>query len=55
MIRCFMDATIDPDSKCAYCCIYCNETFCEYRCIRSKVCKTEKAIIESDCPDAYEE
>ncbi len=33
MIKCLMDVTVPEDSKCAKCCIYCNEKeTCECRC-----------------------
>ncbi len=54
MIRCFMDALIDKDSKCAKCCIYCEEE-CEYRCELSKQCSCEADVINKDCVHAYEE
>ena len=54
MIRCFMDVTIDPESKCTKCCIYCKEK-CDYRCELSKECKTEEDVINRHCVDAYEE
>lgn len=53
MISCFLDPAIPLDSKCSYCCIYCNEDNCDYRCDKSIECKTEERVIESDCPHAY--
>lgn len=54
MIRCFMDGAIDPESKCAKCCIYCEEK-CEFRCELSKECKTEDDVFNKDCVNAYGE
>ena len=54
MIRCFMDATIDSNSECAYCCIHCKKE-CDCRCEVSKQCKTEDEILASGCCNAYEE
>lgn len=53
MIRCLLDPSIGEDSKCFYCCIYCNEENCEYRCELIKTHDTEEKIVEN-CVDAYE-
>lgn len=49
-----MDVLIDETSKCAKCCIYCEEK-CEYRCELSKECKTENDVFEKDCADAFDD
>ena len=49
-----MDVAIDPESKCAKCCIYCEEE-CEYRCKLAAECKNEEDVIAADCVNAYEE
>ena len=54
MIRCFMDGVINQESKCAKCCIYCEDK-CDYRCELSKECKTEDDVFNKDCVHAYEE
>ena len=32
MYKCDMDPSVPDESKCAWCCVYCKETDCEYRC-----------------------
>ena len=54
MIRCFMDPLVPQESKCAKCCIYCEEE-CECRCELAVECETEKKVIEVDCCHAYDE
>lgn len=51
MIRCTMDMTVPEDSKCAKCCIYCDEKEqCEYCCPNLIKWKTEEEI-ESNCDE----
>lgn len=45
MLNCFYDAMISEDSKCAKCCIYCDEKdVCELKCYGIDVWKTEAEI-----------
>lgn len=56
MIRCTMDTSVPEDSKCAYCCIYCNEkNYCDYVCKIVRESNTELDVLERDCNFAYEE
>lgn len=53
MLRCLIDISISENSKCAKCCIYCNEKeTCEYRCVGSDRWKTEDDIAEN-CKNNY--
>lgn len=48
MIRCLIDISVPENSKCAKCCIYCNEKeTCENRCIGIDEWKTENNIVEN--------
>ena len=56
MIRCFFDPSVvleDEDSKCAKCCIHCDDKDCEERCAFASVRKTEDRIL-ADCIFAEE-
>ena len=54
MIRCTMDMSVEENSKCAWCCIYCNEKeYCDYLCNIVKESNTELDILEKDCIHAY--
>lgn len=54
MIKCLMDISIPEDSKCAKCCIYCEEKdACEYKCHAIDEWKTEKEI-EDNCRQCCE-
>ena len=46
-VKCTMDSALD-DSRCAWCCIYCNKQNCEYRCEASEG-KSEENILNQDC------
>lgn len=52
MIRCLVD-NVPEDSKCARCCIYCNEE-CECRCGLASECISEESVFEADCPNAFD-
>lgn len=46
-IKCTKDLTASEDSKCANCCIYCDETeTCDYRCMDAGRWKTKAAILK---------
>lgn len=47
-IRCVMDI-VPEDSKCYWCCIYCKEENCEWRCELSMKCKTTDDVWKADC------
>lgn len=48
MLRCLIDISVPENSKCAKCCIYCNEKeTCENRCIGIDEWKTESNISEN--------
>ena len=51
MIKCLLDLSVPKDSKCANCCVYCDEQDCEYRCPKAK---DEESIL-SNCDFAEEE
>ena len=54
MLRGLIDISISENSKCAKCCIYCNEKeTCEYRCVGSDRWKTEDDIAEN-CTECIE-
>lgn len=45
MLRCLMDISVPEDSKCAKCCLYCEErNVCEYKCCGIDEWKTEEEI-----------
>lgn len=52
MIRCTLDCAVPQDSKCAYCCRYCDDKECECRCPNSE--KWNKDEIMERCPCAEE-
>lgn len=52
-IRCFKDSAIPEDSKCAKCCLYCDEKeLCEYKCNGIDLWRTELEIGDN-CSYAY--
>lgn len=54
MLNCLMDVLVPEDSKCAKCCIYCDEKdSCEYRCVGLEEWKTEAEIAKNciECED----
>lgn len=56
MIKCYLDPSVPQDSKCAYCCLYCDEKEdCNYYCSLAKGCKTEEEVIKKDCVHAFME
>lgn len=52
-IRCLMDATLSTKSNCYYCCKYCKEPKCDYRCLTSCDYKKDEDIL-ANCNDAAE-
>ena len=44
MIKCSLDPSIEEESKCAWCCIHCDEKDCENRCEGSKIWDEEEII-----------
>lgn len=55
MLRCLMDMAIPEDSKCAKCCLHCNEKeTCEHRCYGVDLWITEDVIVKN-CDLCYEE
>jgi len=56
MIKCLMDVTVPQDSKCAKCCIYCDEkSHCESVCEMGAVEGRDENFIACKCINAYEE
>lgn len=56
MIKCLMDMTLPEDSKCSYCCYYCDEKeTCDYSCPKVKEPIANEKYIASDCIHAYDE
>ena len=56
MIKCLMDTSVPQDSKCAKCCIYCDEkSHCEYVCEMIAVEGKDENFIACNCINAYEE
>ena len=54
-IRCFQDPEVSEDSKCANCCLYCDEKeLCEYSCNGLNEWSLELEIIKN-CYFAYED
>lgn len=48
MLRCLMDMSVPEESKCAKCCLYCDEKeICEYRCYGIDEWKIEEKIVEN--------
>lgn len=55
MIECLKDMSVPEDSKCAYCCYYCNEKeSCECKCYGLTKWKTETEIAQN-CVESYVE
>ena len=56
MIKCLMDTSVPQDSKCAKCCIYCDEkSHCEYVCKMVAVEGKDENFIAANCINAYDE
>lgn len=54
MLRCLMDMSVAEDSKCAKCCVHCEEQeMCEYRCHGIYEWETEDNI-SKNCIDCAE-
>lgn len=51
-IKCAKDPVIPEDSRCANCCIYCDEADCVYRCKEADELGIEESI-EENCRYAY--
>lgn len=48
MIKCLIDVSVPEDSKCAKCCIYCDEIEkCKCACQKAKELKTEDGVMEN--------
>ena len=43
-IKCGIDPSVEEYSKCAWCCVYCKEKDCEYRCPKSIGCETDGEV-----------
>lgn len=54
MIWCTMDTSVEKDSKCAKCCVYCDDSECKLRCPNAIKYQDEAEVVES-CIMAYEE
>ncbi len=54
MIKCFMDVTVPEDSKCSYCCYYCDEKeTCDCSCPKAK--QSDEKDIALYCTEAFDE
>lgn len=54
IIKCLMDVSVPEDSKCANCCIQCEEKdTCEYKCYGIEKWKTEEEIAKN-CVECWE-
>lgn len=54
MLRCLVDISVPKNSKCAQCCLYCDEkNICEYCCPRIGEWKTEDNI-SKNCSECTE-
>ena len=54
MTKCLMDVSVPEDSKCANCCIQCEEKdTCEYKCYGIEKWKTEEEIAKN-CVECWE-
>lgn len=54
MIKCTMNMSVDKESKCYWCCVYCDDKECEYRCPIVGGNSDEETIFEANCTDCYE-
>lgn len=51
MIKCTLDCTVPQDSKCAHCCIYCDDKQCNCRCPNVEKWNEDTIMKICDCAE----